>query len=974
MYRVTATTIDAAGNESLFAPVLTVIVDTEAPATPDFGLVNSFSALQYGPTHTTQQFVSLVGQTSADAVLHLEPQDIDTVAAADGQFLFTDVELSVGTNSLSMTAVDLAGNTSVATATITMHDIDGPVIEAALINDTGRTDLDGITADPAVSGTIQDASGLNTLRASIDSAPFQDVSAYVMNAMFSIDAAALDLLNGWPLEDGQHTVALRGVDTLDNTGQTTEVMMTLDRQAPLAPTTNLLPQGDTYFSVIMVADTAGTNGAFGGITGPSMPPAAPDAPAGNGGGESDGETPNDPANAPNTPAYDAKPITSWSDFLAAAPDGPGSSSSTPGNDTVLRGAYRLTAVAKTSDDFTDFGAGVSINSQGHVAFVGMKGSRENIYVAAEGQPATKLMNSFFETNFGDPLNQHFGGSVQINDLDVVLAQRFMLANVWVGVYTPFPVGDFYDYPLTYLEKWYADPNIGIPTQELMGDAGMGIIPVLPIGFGAFVPYIPTASFFNPIWGGILLSPYSSTDEFMAIYPDPTLNNNGATAAGAWLGRAHDGGTALVTHTAGGYNAVRVGDQPQALLADTDEFILRNGDDSTAPIVVATADMSRVDLLADAGDGVTHLGRLPGISDDGRVAAFGMSTVPEPPDPAADPQPNDLSGIFISVKNAVTGRFDSRFQIAGLTGNGVLEFGEDWLDMNGNGTVDKDEDIGPYSGFPWAGLDQRVAVTQIDLADDPNTYRVSFLAEDTEGVLSLQLIDLVISDAPNFKYETHVKRGLSQTLARIGDPLPGVGNVSQIFLHDPLSTQGQIAFRAEGTGGTAVIVATPNMGDLVLHKFGSAAPNGPLDLVQLDYEIKLAVEEKLTQPLYVSLYASDDGVFGEEDRLLGQLKIDPSEIGPGHAITALGGGEEPAKAKFKGKHSLLIDPAKTSDEFLQKALEDHNIEVIFAKINPDSLVNHHRDVPGNNTIDFAGLYQQSAGSIGVTRSRLIAATT
>ncbi len=544
-----------------------------------------------------------------------------------------------------------------------------------------------------------------------------------------------------------------------------------------------------------------------------------------------------------------------------------------------------------------------------------------------------MMIPFFETDFGEPLDQIFGESVQINDMDVVLARRFMKANVWVGIYTPWPKGEFYDYPLTYVEKWYADPRVGIPTQELMGDAGMGPIPVLPIGFGALAPYVITASFFNPIWGGILLSPYRSTDEFTAIYPDPTLNNNGATAAGVWLGREHAGGTALVRHTAGGYHAVRVPDLPQSLLADTDEFILRNGADSTSPIMVATADMGRVDLLADAGDGFTHLGRLPGISDDGRVAAFDVSTVSEPPDPAADPQPEDLSGIYISVKNAATGRFDSKFQIAGVSGNGVLDFGEDWLDLNGDGNVDKDEDVGPYSGFPWAGLDQRVAVTQIDFADDPNTYRVSFLAEDTARVLGLEVMDLVISDAPDFKYATRVKPGLTQTLARVGDPLPGVGNVSSIFLHDPLSTQGAVAFRAEGSRGTAVMIATPNLGDLVLHKFGSTQPEEPLDHVQLDYEIKLNVEDELRQPLYVGFYASDDGVLDDDDRLLGQLKIDPSEIGPTHAITALGGGEQADRAKFKGKQSLLIDPTKTPDEFLRKALGNSNVEVIFAKINP-----------------------------------------
>ena len=93
-----------------------------------------------------------------------------TQAGSTGNFTFSNVALAAGTQAFIVVASDVAGNSSELTQTITTtaSDTSAPVITAALANDTGISNTDGITSDPTITGVVDDPSGVASFQASLD--------------------------------------------------------------------------------------------------------------------------------------------------------------------------------------------------------------------------------------------------------------------------------------------------------------------------------------------------------------------------------------------------------------------------------------------------------------------------------------------------------------------------------------------------------------------------------------------------------------------------------------------------------------------------------------------------------------------------------------------------------------------------------------------------------------------------------------
>lgn len=91
--------------------------DTIAPLVPSFNLTSQFDPNQDGIT--TFQFVTLAGTTEAGSSVTLDRGNASVTANASGQFQFTNVELFAGVNSLGTVSMDLAGNVSTFSRTIT---------------------------------------------------------------------------------------------------------------------------------------------------------------------------------------------------------------------------------------------------------------------------------------------------------------------------------------------------------------------------------------------------------------------------------------------------------------------------------------------------------------------------------------------------------------------------------------------------------------------------------------------------------------------------------------------------------------------------------------------------------------------------------------------------------------------------------------------------------------------------------------
>jgi len=154
---------------------------------------------------------------------------------------------------VSLQAVDRVGNVSPVFEVMFSLEVSlPPVIEAALVNDTGRADLpgspsDGITQDPTIAGSISEAGNITAVRASIDRdfAGITDVTDRLnVDGSFTFDRAFFESLLGSPMEDGDYTLRMEAGNAFDQTSDLFELPFTLDSTPPVVTVTLILPDSD----------------------------------------------------------------------------------------------------------------------------------------------------------------------------------------------------------------------------------------------------------------------------------------------------------------------------------------------------------------------------------------------------------------------------------------------------------------------------------------------------------------------------------------------------------------------------------------------------------------------------------------------------------------------------------------------------------------------------------------------------------
>jgi pimeloyl-ACP methyl ester carboxylesterase/Ca2+-binding RTX toxin-like protein len=149
---------------------------------------------------------------------------LGTVMADDsGAWSFAPTGLADGAHTLTATQTDLAGNTGTATLGFTL-DRAAPTMSMALISDTGSSSNDGITSNPAITGTSE-ANTLVTIRAA---------GSTVLGTVMADDTGAWSF-TPTDLADGTHTLTATQIDLAGNTGTAT-LGFTLDRAAPTMST------------------------------------------------------------------------------------------------------------------------------------------------------------------------------------------------------------------------------------------------------------------------------------------------------------------------------------------------------------------------------------------------------------------------------------------------------------------------------------------------------------------------------------------------------------------------------------------------------------------------------------------------------------------------------------------------------------------------------------------------------------------
>lgn len=123
-----------------------------------------------------------------------------------------------------------------------------PLVVAALQQDTGASNSDGVTFDATVAGTIMDINAIATFRAGFDATTpsgFLDVlSDLRSDGVFVLSQARLAQVAGGVLREGAHTLHLEFGDSRGNI-TFRDVTFTLDTHAPRVPTFTIHPAYDT---------------------------------------------------------------------------------------------------------------------------------------------------------------------------------------------------------------------------------------------------------------------------------------------------------------------------------------------------------------------------------------------------------------------------------------------------------------------------------------------------------------------------------------------------------------------------------------------------------------------------------------------------------------------------------------------------------------------------------------------------------
>jgi hypothetical protein len=230
-HTIVASTTNAAGTVGTAS--LTFTLDTTPPAVTE--TLSGGGTILSGAT--------LSGTGNASAVVHLTVDGnaiADTVVAdASGAWSYTATGLAAGSYTVVASETDAAGNTGTASLTFTV----APTVTAALANDTGASPTDGITADPALTGT---AAPNAVVHFTIDGNTIDATATANANGVWSFTPVGL--------ADGQHTIVAS--ETASGATGTASLTFTLETQAP----TPVITGGSIIDGEVTLTGTTGEAG------------------------------------------------------------------------------------------------------------------------------------------------------------------------------------------------------------------------------------------------------------------------------------------------------------------------------------------------------------------------------------------------------------------------------------------------------------------------------------------------------------------------------------------------------------------------------------------------------------------------------------------------------------------------------------------------------------------------------------------
>ncbi|KHG41357.1 hypothetical protein OA07_11900 [Aphanizomenon flos-aquae 2012/KM1/D3] len=128
------------------------------------------------------------------------------------------------------------GNYVLQNLLLPIIDNQSPVIQVNLLNDTGSSNSDKISANSTIQGTVTDTSEITKLEAKLNSGNFVNILAKLENGNFTLDQDTLTAINGGQLADGTYQLTLKAEDKFANVSPEVNLAFTLDTTKPAAAT------------------------------------------------------------------------------------------------------------------------------------------------------------------------------------------------------------------------------------------------------------------------------------------------------------------------------------------------------------------------------------------------------------------------------------------------------------------------------------------------------------------------------------------------------------------------------------------------------------------------------------------------------------------------------------------------------------------------------------------------------------------
>jgi membrane-associated phospholipid phosphatase len=220
-HNITAIATDIAGNVSTTPNALNITIDTTAPqlqlAQDLTGIVLNWSS-KFAGRVSDSNIATLSYRFDNTPAIDLAPTG--GMFSFDG--LFDYGAIGDGARNLTVVATDLAGNSVTQTYAVTVAR--GPLLEIALLNDTGISNNDGITSDFNMRGKVAERQRISRLEFALDgSTNYTDLTTLLQSdGSFALSPTQIDALAGGKLAFGTHSLSVRCIAANGNAiGDTT---------------------------------------------------------------------------------------------------------------------------------------------------------------------------------------------------------------------------------------------------------------------------------------------------------------------------------------------------------------------------------------------------------------------------------------------------------------------------------------------------------------------------------------------------------------------------------------------------------------------------------------------------------------------------------------------------------------------------------------------------------------------------------